>query len=137
MNETHLYIRQRLEVAGNSHNVSFSNSAVNWVYIATRGVPRMINILCDRSLLIAYGDERRRITSGIVIRGIWEILNRSLVRKTNRLIYVIIFLLIILTCLLSAQNTLKSKGRTLSLFSTPSGFNSLYKLPFPKGENNQ
>jgi general secretion pathway protein A len=41
----------------------------------------MINILCDRALLIAYGDERRRITSCIVIRAMWEVLNRSMVKK--------------------------------------------------------
>jgi general secretion pathway protein A len=35
----------------------------------------MINILCDRALLIAYGDEKRRITAGIVSRAIREILN--------------------------------------------------------------
>lgn len=81
MYETRAYIRQRMEVAGETGGVSFSNYAIKWVYLATRGVPRMINILCDRSLLIAYGDERRRITSCIVFRGMWEVLNRSLVKK--------------------------------------------------------
>ena len=78
--ETRSYIKQRMDVAGETGGVSFSNYAIKWVYIATRGVPRMINILCDRSLLIAYGDERRRITSSIVIRSILEVLNRSLIR---------------------------------------------------------
>jgi general secretion pathway protein A len=77
MHETLSYIRQRMEVAGETGGVSFSNSAIKWVYLATRGVPRMINILCDRSLLIAFGDERRRITAGIVLRGMWEVLNRT------------------------------------------------------------
>lgn len=81
MDETRLYIRQRMEVAGETGGVSFSNSALKWVFYATRGVPRMINILCDRALLIAYGDERRKITAGIVIRGMWEVLNHSMVRK--------------------------------------------------------
>lgn len=81
MDETRAYIRQRMEIAGETGGVSFSTYAIKLVYLATRGVPRMINILCDRSLLIAYGDERRRITTGIVVRGIWEVVNRSLVRK--------------------------------------------------------
>jgi len=79
--ETRLYIRQRMEVAGETGGVSFSSYAINWIYLATRGVPRLINILCDRALLIAYGDERRRISSAIVIRGIWEVLNRALLIK--------------------------------------------------------
>jgi general secretion pathway protein A len=81
MPETRLYIRQRMEVAGDTGGVSFSDMTLKLIYIATRGVPRMINILCDRTLLIAYGDERRRITSGIVLRGIREVLNRSRIRK--------------------------------------------------------
>ncbi len=75
MNETRAYIRHRMEVAGETGGVSFSLFATRWIYLYTRGVPRMINILCDRSLLIAYGDERRRITAGIVTRAIREILN--------------------------------------------------------------
>lgn len=75
MNETRSYIRRRMEVAGETGGVSFSLLAIRWIYLYTRGVPRMINILCDRSLLVAYGDEKRRISSGIVTRAIREILN--------------------------------------------------------------
>lgn len=75
MSETRAYIRRRMEVAGETGGVSFSIYAIRWIYLYTRGVPRMINILCDRALLVAYGDEKRRITSGIVTRAIKEILN--------------------------------------------------------------
>ncbi|MGD0586103.1 MAG: AAA family ATPase [Oryzomonas sp.] len=75
MEETRAYIRHRMEVAGESGGVSFSRYAIKYIYLYTRGVPRMINILCDRALLIAYGDERRHISAGIVSRAIREILN--------------------------------------------------------------
>jgi general secretion pathway protein A len=75
MEETRAYIRHRMEVAGESGGVSFSRYAIKYIYLYTRGVPRMINILCDRALLIAYGDERRHISAGIVSRAIKEILN--------------------------------------------------------------
>lgn len=75
MTETRAYIRHRLEVAGDTNGVSFSLFAIRWIYLYTRGVPRMINILCDRSLLVAYGEERRRISAGIVTSAIREILN--------------------------------------------------------------
>lgn len=75
LHETRAYIRHRMEVAGETGGVSFNQSATRLIYLYTRGVPRMINILCDRSLLIAYGDERRRITSGVVTRAIKELLN--------------------------------------------------------------
>ena len=75
MSETRDYICHRMVVAGETGGVSFSFLAIRLIYLYTRGVPRMINILCDRALLVAYGDERRRITPGIVTRGIREILN--------------------------------------------------------------
>lgn len=73
--ETRAYIRRRMEVAGETGGVSFSNFAIRWIYLYTSGVPRMINILCDRALLVAYGDEKRCITAAIVSRAIREILN--------------------------------------------------------------
>lgn len=81
MDETQTYIKHRMKVAGETGGVSFSQNAVKWIYFYTRGVPRMINILCDRSLLVAYGDERRRINFGIVTRAIKEILNQPQSRR--------------------------------------------------------
>lgn len=84
MSETRFYIRQRMEVAGDSGGVSFSNLAIIGIFLCTRGVPRMVNILCDRALLIAYGDEHRRITASIVMRAMWELLNISLGRRLSQ-----------------------------------------------------
>jgi general secretion pathway protein A len=81
MEETRTYIRHRMEVAGETGGVSFSTSATRLIHLFTRGFPRKINILCDRSLLVAYGDERRRITSGIVIRAYRELLNLTIGRQ--------------------------------------------------------
>jgi general secretion pathway protein A len=93
--ETKLYIRQRMEVAGETGGVSFSGASITWIYLCTRGVPRMINILCDRALLVAYGDERRRITSSIVLRGMWELLNRPQSRQFSRVSTGLIALVVI------------------------------------------
>lgn len=83
MIETRAYIRHRMEVAGETGGVSFSLFAIRWIYLYTRGVPRMINILCDRSLLIAYGEERRRITAGVVTSAIREILDAPQGRRLS------------------------------------------------------
>jgi general secretion pathway protein A len=73
--ETRSYISHRMEVAGSTGGVAFSRMAISLIHLYSRGVPRMINILCDRALLIAYGDEYRRITAGTVIKTISELLN--------------------------------------------------------------
>ena len=98
MNETCSYLRQRMEVAGDTGGVSFSSSAITCIYFCTRGVPRLINILCDRALLIAYGDERRRITTGIIIRAMWELLTHSQGRRVSPLSACIIALAV-MVCL--------------------------------------
>ncbi len=89
MNETRAYIRRRMDVAGETGGVSFSIYSIRWIYLYTHGVPRMINILCDRALLVAYGDEKRRISSGIVTRAIKEILNVPQ-RRNLKLIFTVV-----------------------------------------------
>lgn len=96
MNETRDYISHRMDIAGHTGGVSFSRYAIKWIHLYTRGVPRMINILCDRSLLIGYGDERRRITSGIISRGIREILNLPQSGKKRFLFLATLFFVILI-----------------------------------------
>jgi general secretion pathway protein A len=110
MNETRAYIRHRMEVAGDTGGVSFSLFAVRWIYLYTRGVPRMINILCDRSLLIAYGDERRRITGGIVTRAIREILNVPQGKRLSQILTGIICAAVISVAIFVGFNKIKQNA---------------------------
>jgi type II secretory pathway predicted ATPase ExeA len=47
------YIRHRLEVAGADYGI-FQNSAVELIHEVTRGVPRLVNQLCDLSMVYAF-----------------------------------------------------------------------------------
>jgi len=69
--ETGEYIRHRLRVAGSSEDV-FAPAAIREIHRAARGVPRLINILCDRSLLGAYAQGARRVTPEIVRKAASE-----------------------------------------------------------------
>lgn len=71
--ETLSYIKHRINIAGVTTGVYFTYSACSLIHLYTRGIPRLINILSDRALLIAYGDERRTISYGIIIRAIGEL----------------------------------------------------------------
>jgi MSHA biogenesis protein MshM len=51
-----LYLAHRLRVAGYSGPPLFTRSAVNALYAATGGVPRLINILAHKSLLLVFGE---------------------------------------------------------------------------------
>ena len=48
------YIKHRLVVAGSHGNVRFSRGAVSALFRRSNGVPRQINLLCDRAMLAAY-----------------------------------------------------------------------------------
>jgi len=52
--ETENYIYQRLNIAGSNGNLIFSRSAIEEIYRITQGIPRLINLLCDRSLIAGY-----------------------------------------------------------------------------------
>jgi general secretion pathway protein A len=66
LKETGAYIQSRLFVAGGSGTVSFTGEAVEGVYEGSSGIPRMINIICDRALTAAFIAEKRTVDIGAV-----------------------------------------------------------------------
>ena len=75
--ETRRYIRHRLTVAGLTSAVPFEAPAVQRIHQLSRGVPRRINLLCDRSLLGAYASGRSRVDVGIVDKAAKEVTGYS------------------------------------------------------------
>lgn len=59
------YIKHRLEVAGNSEAVEFDSEALEIVYKYSRGIPRLINIMCDFLMISAFSDESKVVTGGM------------------------------------------------------------------------
>lgn len=74
--ETTQYILHRLKVAGLARGRLFDNEAVRRVHRWTRGVPRRINLLCDRALLGAYAENRTQVTVAIVDKAAAEVFPR-------------------------------------------------------------
>jgi putative secretion ATPase (PEP-CTERM system associated) len=60
--ETESYIVHRLQTAGWKGDPSFSEDAFAAIYQHTGGIPRKINILCDRLLLMGFMDEKHAFT---------------------------------------------------------------------------
>jgi len=68
------YVNHRLAVAGSRQRL-FTTAALNRVFAFSGGVPRLINLLCDRSLLGAYSKGAARANRAIVVRAAGELLN--------------------------------------------------------------
>ena len=56
------YIGHRLQVAGCLNNNLFMRRAYEQIYKNSNGIPRLINILCHKALLCAYGEGKTRVT---------------------------------------------------------------------------
>jgi general secretion pathway protein A len=82
--ETVQYIRHRLTVAGMRGAVPFDSEARSRIHQLARGVPRRINLLCDRALLGAYSTGQARVNSDIVDRAADEVFGRSESRAAAR-----------------------------------------------------
>jgi general secretion pathway protein A len=73
--ETKAYVRHRLRVAGVTGDV-FTAGALAAVHRVAAGIPRVINVCCDRALLGAYTRESRRVTAALVRRAAGEVYGR-------------------------------------------------------------
>ena len=76
--ETQGYVRHRLRVAGAAGEI-FSDGALREVHRLAGGIPRVINVTCDRALLGAYAGETRRVTAALVRRAAGEVYGRRFV----------------------------------------------------------
>ncbi|AMV72234.1 hypothetical protein JCM30471_07180 [Desulfuromonas carbonis] len=79
--DTRAYIRHRLELAGVRDRELFSPGALRRIYRFSGGLPRLINILCDRALLVAYSEDRRQVSTAEVKRAIGELRRQSRDRR--------------------------------------------------------
>ncbi|WP_373500153.1 AAA family ATPase [Desulfococcus sp.] len=77
LNETRDYIRHRIQIAARKPSLKFTQDAFRTIFRYSRGIPRLINIVCDRALLTAYGLDQHKITGRVTAAAIQEISSRS------------------------------------------------------------
>ncbi|MGH9336128.1 MAG: AAA family ATPase, partial [Vicinamibacteria bacterium] len=67
------YIRHRLAVAGGIGSVDFTAGALFRIHRFSKGIPRLINLVCDRALLAGYVLEKGEIDARVVRRAVKEL----------------------------------------------------------------
>jgi type II secretory pathway predicted ATPase ExeA len=60
------YVAHRLAIAGGAAAVTFSAEALDLVHQMSGGIPRLINLICDRALLAAFSVRENRVTPDMV-----------------------------------------------------------------------
>ena len=74
LEEVHQYIHHRLSIAGaNGSTPSFGDDAVKEIHAFSKGVPRLINIVCDKALLLLFARDQCHINQQIIQECIQEI----------------------------------------------------------------
>lgn len=72
MDETRFYIEHRLHMAGWNRDPEFADEAFQQIFDYTKGVPRLINMLCSRLLLYGFLEELHKIDGEVVERVVTE-----------------------------------------------------------------
>ena len=61
LKETRAYARHRIQVAGRTRGNPFTAAAMRFVYKFSGGIPRLINLACDRALLTAFAADKKQV----------------------------------------------------------------------------
>ncbi len=104
------YIQHRLQVAGTRRMVEFSPGALKRIFAFAKGAPRLLNLACDRALLVGYGEETRAIDGAIAATAIAELSDgkRHLPRQSRIVVAVALLLCLALSVMLAFLPTRQS-----------------------------
>jgi general secretion pathway protein A len=83
------YIRHRLDVAGDRDHILFSKKALKRIYRFSKGLPRLINVACDRALLAGYTRDTKKITARITAAGLKDMRRNATFHRRRRSLIVV------------------------------------------------
>ena len=84
--DTAAYIQHRLRIAGGKDSARFTPAVLKGVYRASQGIPRLINILCERTLMAAFIDGRNTIEKEHLKKAVDSIAGEKLPRRSRPLV---------------------------------------------------
>ncbi len=133
--ETQDYIAHRVNVALRKPETLFTRRAIDLIYTYSSGIPRLINIACDRALLTAYSLNQKKVTPPIVKTALKELDTRkkaqagydSYIKKSAGIVFSLLFLTVISLAII--------KGIPLRWMSTPK-INTTSTPEMPLGSEN-
>ncbi|MGD9364954.1 MAG: AAA family ATPase [Desulfobacteraceae bacterium] len=82
--DTEAYIQHRLGIAMQRQSKLFTSNACRLAYRYSKGIPRLINIVCDRALLVAFSQNKARITKSVMRAAVSELMTSSSAPKSPK-----------------------------------------------------
>ena len=77
------YIIHRLVVAGFTRGMIFDEKALSRLFVASRGIPRLVNILCHKALMVAFGQGAHHIDETMIRMAISDTEDTQLSRRRS------------------------------------------------------
>ena len=81
--EVGAYINYRLRAVGYERNDLFTADGLEPIVIYSKGIPRLINVICDNALLITYASSRKKVSGDVITEVARDLQLESDVRVTN------------------------------------------------------
>ncbi|WP_115717638.1 ExeA family protein [Gallaecimonas mangrovi] len=78
------YVLHRLRIAGREKPL-FTGAAIKRLHQHSGGIPRLINLLCDRALMGAYGNQQQKVDANIMNQAAREVVGKEQAAKPRRL----------------------------------------------------
>ena len=96
--ETQHYIAHRLSVAGHQGRVLFEPAALRRIHELSQGVPRRINLLCDRALLGAWANGLQTVSKNVIDKAASEVFapEPSATQRSRRVLTLMAILAVLL-----------------------------------------
>lgn len=83
--DVEIYVQHRMVIAGLPEHVSiFSKDALKFVAKKTKGIPRLINIICDRAMLGAYAENKDHISLAVMKKAAREVIESDNSSESRR-----------------------------------------------------
>jgi hypothetical protein len=83
MEETSQYIKHRLRIAGNPAAINVNEDTILYIYKFSKGIPRLINIICDFALLTAFTEKITQVSKEIIREVVNDLESRDYLNTTN------------------------------------------------------
>ncbi len=75
--EMRAYVETRLRGAGSERSDLFTQTALRKVWRASQGIPRVINVVCDNAMMIAFAEGKNRITASVTAAAVRDLEGQS------------------------------------------------------------
>jgi len=105
--DTVQYIKHRLKLSGGNPNI-FQQRAIKKIYALSKGIPRLINIICDRALLGAYANNTEFVSVKTINKAAKEVFNRENL-STKTVFQIVIFSVCLFAMLIGGRYLFKPK----------------------------